>query len=40
MGICPMCGSLEGYCEEVDLVNGEVTGYHCTKCGHEEIEEE
>lgn len=41
MHTCPTCGSLEGFCEEVDLTRGEVLGYHCIQCGYdEELEEE
>lgn len=35
MGKCPDCNSIAGFCEEVDLGNGEVMGYHCTQCGYE-----
>lgn len=39
MNICPKCGSVEGFCEEVDVAKGEVEGYHCVKCGYSSTEE-
>lgn len=40
MNRCPICESIDDFCEQVDLQKGEVTGYICIKCGYEDWEED
>ncbi len=32
---CPNCGKIDTFCEDINISQGEVIGYHCTCCGYE-----
>ncbi len=35
---CPICRSIEHFCEDINIRKGEVEGYHCTACGYSRYE--